>query len=298
MRRNKLIKSIFSMSIVVATMSLLFTGCTSVINANGKNQTIEEDTKVQKSRENSPTKEILNKSGDTIKTRYNTPEGFKRVALEGKSFGVFLRDQKLMPYDELHCIDGIYDSILDIEIDPEKVHQSSALMLMRAEYLYAEDRYKEISFQFESGFVAEYEKWTRGNRLDKQGGELQWVQRGHTSNKREDLMDFMDAVFKYSSGLTIEEILVPVSLEKMSIGDVFIRGGGVGQIAMVVDMAKHEETGEIVFILAQSSIVTKETSILLNPTDPERNPWYTQEVAEGLMTPEGKFVESDLKGFQ
>lgn len=299
MRRSKITTSVWLRLIILTTLgALLFTGCTNIISANGKKQTNEEAIKVQKSKENSPSKEILNKQGQTIKERYNTPEGFKRVGLEGKSFGAFLREQKLRPYDELHCLDGVYDSILDIAIKPENVHQSSALMLMRAEYLYSQKRYDEINFKFESGFIAQYQKWMQGNTLDKQGDNVQWVQRGQASNKPEDLGNFMDAVFKYSGGLTIEDMLVPVEISEMAIGDTFIRGGGVGQIAMVVDMAVHQETGEKIFILAQTNIATKETCILLNPNNPERNPWYTQDMGEGLQTPEGKFVKSDLKGYR
>ena len=41
-------------------------------------------------------------------------------------------------------------------------------------------------------------------------------------------------------------------LSEMQIGDVFIRGGSPGHCVIVVDMAVHQETGEKLFMLAQS----------------------------------------------
>ena len=288
MRVKRGVKTIFAGTTILLTLiSLVLMGCSS--------RKITD--KVEEAIAGGSTENIDNNK-NTIKTRYDLPAGYKRVALEGKSFGLFLREQKLRVQDETHGVDGVYDSTLDIEIDPENMHQSSAMMIMRAEYLYTQERYDEIEFVFESGFIAEYEKWVQGYRLDKQGGVTQWVKRGSTSNKPQDLKDFMDAVLKYSGGLSIDKKLVPVDIEKMSIGDVFVRGGGVGQIVMIVDMAENEETGERIFILAHSSIETKQTNILLNHNNSDISPWYSQYIEEGLITPIGKFVKSDLKSFK
>ncbi|NLI90504.1 MAG: DUF4846 domain-containing protein, partial [Epulopiscium sp.] len=82
------------------------------------------------------------------------------------------------------------------------------------------------------------------------------------------------------------------------IGDMFIRGGGHGQVVMVADIAVHEETGEKIFMLMQGTILAEETMILLNPNDADISPWFSTDLADGLVTPEGKFVKSDLKRFK
>lgn len=281
---------------ILVTISLVFTGCSMV--TNGNTPTDNQGVGANKGKDNDDSPKLLNKSASTIKTRYNPSEGFTRVELEGKDFGIFLRDRELLPYDDKRHLDGVYDSILDIEIDPENVHQSSVMMLLRAEYLYSQKRYKEISFNFESGFVAEYDQWVQGNRLDKQGGVVRWVQRDSASNTHDDLMNYMNAVFKYSGGLSIEKYLQPKELDKIAIGDVFIRGGGLGQVVMVVDMAHNKETGEKQIMLLQTDFTTKETSILINPNNPELSTWYDLDIDEGLVTSIGKFVKSDLKTFE
>ena len=66
----------------------------------------------------------VNSKGMTIETRYNVPNGYKRVKIEKESFAEFLRNQKLKPYGEKALYyngkeksnSGIYDSVLDVEI--------------------------------------------------------------------------------------------------------------------------------------------------------------------------------------
>ncbi|NMR95908.1 hypothetical protein HKB01_01250, partial [Vibrio parahaemolyticus] len=86
--------------------------------------------------------EILNENGNTIKERYKTPEGFKRIDVDENSFGEFLRNQKLKPYGEKALYyDGrekpfgnVYESVLDVDIGDRDLHQcADAIMLLRAE---------------------------------------------------------------------------------------------------------------------------------------------------------------------
>ena len=68
MRWNKASKMISLMLLILATLtSLLFTGCSSIINADGREQTSEDIEKANDVKENSPSKKILSKTGETIK---------------------------------------------------------------------------------------------------------------------------------------------------------------------------------------------------------------------------------------
>jgi len=90
----------------------------------------------------------------TIETRYNVPTGYKRVNVEKGSFAEFLRNQKLKPYGEKalyyngkeKASRGIYDSVFDVEIGNQDLHQcADAIMLLRAEYLYSKKEYNKIN---------------------------------------------------------------------------------------------------------------------------------------------------------
>ena len=99
----------------------------------------------------------LNKKGMTVETRYSVPKGYKRVSVEKGSFAEFLRNQKLKPYGEKalyyngkeKASRGIYDSVFDVEIGNQDLHQcADAIILLRAEYFYSKKEYNKINFHF------------------------------------------------------------------------------------------------------------------------------------------------------
>ena len=149
--------------IYVLLIGLLISGCKNVKLENSAELPFnmfdnQEDT----------VNNLINKEGMTIKDRYLPIEGYIRVEYEEGSFAEFLRNQKLKPYGEKVLYydgsqkpaKGIYDSVFDVDIGNRDLHQcADAIMLLRAEYLYSQGLYDEISFNFVSGFKAEYNMW-------------------------------------------------------------------------------------------------------------------------------------------
>ena len=83
----------------------------------------------------------------------------------------------------------------------------------------------------------------------------------------------------------------------MKIGDVFIRGGFPGDAVIVVNMAERADTGERLFLLAQSYMPAQDIHLLRNPTDAELSPWYPLTFGDRLRTPEYTFRRDELKRF-
>ena len=191
----------------------------------------------------------VNPDGMTIETRYNVPAGYKRVAIEKGSFGYFLRNQKLKPYGEKALYyngqakrsEGIYDSVIDVEIGDRDLHQcADAIMLIRAEYFYQKKEYDKINFNFVSGFNAQYSKWIQGYRINP-NGKGSYYKKTSPSNTYKDFRSFMNIVFGYAGTLSMEKEMKPQSLENMKIGDVFIMGGSPGHAVIIVDMAENDK---------------------------------------------------------
>lgn len=256
----------------------------------------------------SPIKErasYINKEGETIEERYTTLEGYNRVEVDRNSFGEFLRNQKLKPYGEKALYyDGreknkkdVYDSVIDVDIGNRDLHQcADAIMLLRGEYLYSIGRYEDISFNFVSGFKAEYRKWMEGNRIKVEGNNVSYYKATEPSNTYEDFRKYMNMVMAYSSTLSLEKELEPIDVEDMEIGDVFIIGGSPGHAVIVMDMAINDN-GEKIFILAQSYMPAQQTQILINPMDKDISPWYSLKGKEKLITPEWTFELNHLRRF-
>ncbi len=248
---------------------------------------------------------LVNREGMTIKDRYLPVEGYIRVEYEEGSFAEFLRNQRLKPYGEKVLYyngrkkpsKGIYDSVFDVDIGNRDLHQcADAIMLLRAEYLYLQGLYDKISFNFVSGFKAEYKKWMEGYRIKVQGNQAEYCKAAEPSNSYEDFRKYMDMVFAYAGTLSLEKELVSVSVDKMNIGDVFIVGGSPGHAVIVVDMAVNSE-GEKIFLLAQSYMPAQQTQLLINPMDEDISPWYSIKGKEKLITPEWTFELDTLKSW-
>lgn len=296
---------------VIIVFSLLFaTGCQNIGSIEVKDPLLEQEimTEVEKSLEveTDAEKIRINEEGLTIEERYPVPNGFIRRSLEENSFGEFLRNQKLKPYGEkVLYYDGreknslgVYDSAFEVDIGDRDLHQcADAIMLLRAEYLYAQESYDEINFNFVSGFKAEYGKWMEGYRIVVDGNKVRYDMAADPSDSYEIFRKYMTVVMAYASTLSLEKELVSIDVQDMEIGNVFIWGGSPGHAIIIVDMAVNFQ-GEKVFLLAQSYMPAQQTQILINPMDQNLSPWYSLKGKENLITPEWNFDLDQLKKFQ
>ena len=287
--------------IIIIFMIILITACNKIGDSASKDSSQEDLIKIGiKDERYTP-----NKEGMTIEERYPTPKDYTRVEVSENSFEEFLRKQKLKPYGEKVLYyngreknsKGIYDSVFDVDIGDRDLHQcADAIMLLRGEYLYSQRLYDEISFNFVSGFKAEYSKWMEGYRIKVDGNDVSYYKAREPSNAYESFRKYMDMVMAYASTLSLEKELQKVDIDDMKIGDVFIEGGSPGHAIILVDMAVNHE-GEKIFLLAQSYMPAQQTQILINPIDKGISPWYTMKGKEKLITPEWDFELDELKKF-
>ncbi len=253
------------------------------------------------------TASLINPSGMTVESRFDTPTGFQRVEMPDGSFGAYLRQLLLKPdgaevryYNgETKHNSGIYVAVVDMGIGNKDLHQcADAVMRFRAEYLWNEKKYHKIHFNFVNGHRVDYSEWRKGKRIRVRGNRSWWVQAAQPSDAYEDFWKYMETIFMYAGTLSLEREMKPEPVEEMKIGDVFIYGGSPGHAVIVVDMAENPQTGEKVFMLAQSYMPAQETQILANPADGEISPWYPVNFGKRLITPEWTFDRSALRRFE
>lgn len=287
--------------LLMILMLTLITSCKTIENDEDSQSSINLPVEKKDKKKIS----YINPEGETIKDRHLTPEGYTRVKVDKDSFGDFLRNQRLKPYGEKALYydgrektkGGVYDSVIDVEIGDRDLHQcADAVMLLRGEYLYSVGKYEDISFNFVSGFKAEYKKWMEGYRIKVDGNNVSYYKATEKSNTYEDFRKYMNIVMAYASTLSLEKELTPVKIEDIEIGDVFIIAGSPGHAVIVVDMAINDDN-EKIFILAQSYMPAQQTQILINPMDENISPWYSLKGKEKLSTPEWTFQLDELKRF-
>ena len=248
----------------------------------------------------------INTNGKTIEERFKIPDGYKRVKVDSSSFENYLRQlplkdvgEKVKYFDEnLKSNNNVYDAVVDLPIGNRDLHQcADAVIRLRAEYFYGKKDYDSIHFNFTNGFQADYTQWRKGKRIVVDGNNVNWKDTGQASDAYSSFWKYLEMVFSYAGTTSLEKELKSISLERMKIGDVFIKGGFPGHAVIVVDMAINKSSGGKIFLLAQSYMPAQEIQILKNPNNRELSPWYSATMANELKTPEWVFSKNQLKRF-
>lgn len=251
-------------------------------------------------------KDLIDPAGTTISTRIHIPEGYQNVEVPAGSFQAYLRELPLKPngakvkyYDgRIKSPKGVYIAVVDLEIGKKDLHQcADAVMRLRAEYLWKNQKYDRIHFNFTNGFRVDYAEWMKGKRIVVNGNKTRWSQHAEPSNTYSDLWNYLQIIFSYAGTLSLSKEMEPVSINDLNIGDVFIQGGSPGHAVIVVNAAKNPQTGEKIFLLAQSYMPAQEIQVLVNPADKRLSPWYTVPADGEVKTPEWDFKTTDLKRF-
>jgi hypothetical protein len=252
-------------------------------------------------------KSYINPRGMTIETRILVPDGYERVTLTGSSFGAYLRQLPLKPdgarvmtYDgRPKKEEGVYCAVADKPIGNKNLHQcADAVIRLRAEYFYERGEYDNIHFNFTNGMRVDYTEWMKGKRLSIKGNTSYWYQATKPLNTPETFWKYLEIIFSYAGSMSLSKELVPVEIEEMKVGDVFIRGGFPGHAMQVADMAENRETGKRIFLLIQSYMPAQEIQVVINPNNKKLNPWYSTDFGDKLATPEWDFYRNQLMRFE
>ena len=246
---------------------------------------------------------VKDKNGKNLETRFPVPDGYKRVNQDQQSFGNFLRRFSLQPdgapvryYDGQIKGGQVHEAVFNLSVGTKNLQQcADAVMRMRAEYLYAQNRKSEIHFHLTNGFDMAYSKWMEGYRLQVKGNATQWVNSKQAMDTHETFMEYMEVVFNYAGTLSLSKELKKKNPSNIVPGDIWIYGGSPGHAVLVVDVAENA-SGERVFMIAQSYMPAQEMHILKNLNEPGISPWYR--IPEGqFQTPEWTFEQDELKGW-
>jgi len=246
-------------------------------------------------------------SGNTISTRFTTPEGYERVEQNQGSYSHYLSTFPLLWAEtKVHLFDGslkynqdVHAAVLDIDVGSSDLQQcADAVMRLRSEYLYKEKKYNDISFNFTNGWKFEYAKWRSGNRLVVDGNKTFWKEGSNPKESYQDFRSYLNQVFMYAGTASLSKELQHKKIDDIVIGDLLIQGGFPGHAVLVVDMCIHPTTGDKAIMLAQSYMPAQQIHILKNISSIENSPWYLlSEIQSDIKTPEWTFTINDLMTF-
>ncbi|MFH1529450.1 MAG: DUF4846 domain-containing protein [Pseudomonadota bacterium] len=235
------------------------------------------------------------------------PEGFLKTDPVEGSFAAFLRALPLKDDNVLRLYTGQpkpnqthHHAIVIMDVGTRDLQQcADAVIRLRAEWLWSRKKFKEIAFDFTSGDRLAWTDYARGIRPVVAGNKVTWKKNGTPASSYETFRRYLDVIFMYASTRSLDKELTPVEgPEEIRAGDVFVQvKKPYGHAVIVLDTARDPESGEVVFLLAQSYMPAQEIHVLRNPVDPEKSPWFSAWFGATLVTPEWTFDAKNLKRF-
>lgn len=209
------------------------------------------------------------------------PQGYKRQIASSDSFASWLRSLRLKKDHTVYLYNGMPKRnqaaqfcVLDISTGKEDLQQcADAVIRLRAEYLYEQERWTELVF--------------------KDNANKQYCYKN--GRHRSSFETWLRCVFAYCGTASLEKQLKPVTeLKDIQAGDVFIKGGFPGHAVIVMDVAINAK-GEKLFLLAQGYMPAQDIHILKNPMDQSLSPWYKAVENQAVVTPEWTFSPHQLR---
>ena len=232
------------------------------------------------------TPNLINKDSLTIKTRVNCLEGYKRVTYAKGSFEDYLRNYKLKPFGSkiINYDDSEYFwqrghvGILEIPVPKNGLQQcADALIRIRSEYLWDNNRKDEIGFNFTSGDYCSWKKYAEGYRPKINGNKVTFSKTATPNNTKTNFYKYLNLIYTYSGTLSLFNELSEIhDVSELKIGDMLIKGGSPGHIVMICDEIINDK-GEKRFLLFQGNTPAQSVHLVKNLEDASISPWYQLE---------------------
>lgn len=268
-----------------STLYLLLTSLLVSCGENTNNSPFLVFSKDKVTAEVTPQITYINPSGMTVQTRYNVPENYTRKTYRHQDFGYHLQQLPLKDYGKkVKYYNGkdkntpqVYSSVVDLPIGAKDLHQcADAAMRLRADFLYQQKRYGEISFHFNDGQPRAYTDYVKGDYST----QTYW--------------NYLEHIFMYANTSSLKQQLQSVPKNEVQIGDILLQSGTpYGHAVIVIDMAENQ-AGDRLVLLAQSYMPAQELQVLENPSSSDGNPWYRID-HDRIITPEWEFTSADWK---
>lgn len=228
---------------------------------------------------------LVNKDSLTIQTRVNAPNVYKRVVYSETSFEDYRRIYKLKPfrskiinYDNTEYFwQGGHIGILEIPVPKNGLQQcADALLRIRSEYLWDNNRKAEIGFNFTSGHYCSWIKYAEGYRPKINGNKVTFSKTASAKHSKNNFYKYLNLIYMYSGTLSLYNELESIDAKDLKIRDILIKGGSPGHIVMIADEVVNDN-GEKLYLLFQGNTPAQSVHLVKNLEDKSITPWYQLE---------------------
>jgi len=171
---------------------------------------------------------------------------------------------------------------------------ADALMRLRAEYLFSQQRYDAIGFHFVGGQYYAWKDYCKGLRPVAKGNGIRWAQGAEQPKDHASLRAYLDLVYTYASTISLARELKPAG--GFAIGTVIIHAGSPGHCFIIID-ERTDAAGRRQYRLAEGYTPAQSIYVLRNPSGAANDPWCTL-TAGTIRTASYVFYKYELKKFE
>lgn len=242
--------------------------------------TASEGTTEAVTTQEATTQERLNNSGVT----YTIEEFMRSLPVRPTDAKVKLYTKEEREKQDSHI------AIFNLPVDSRNLQQrGSSMMRLYAEYYWTNHDYDNMKYHLLDNFPMEYERWTKGDRLNYQNKAFSWYSSAKTGDSYETLLEYLEYYFSYTGMSTLLAESHEADVSNISVGDFFV-DEKKENAAMVVDVAVDED-GDRCFLLASGGTPAQEIEILKNPA--HEDPWYyVSELKDTFQTPDFELTKT------
>jgi hypothetical protein len=250
---------------------------------------------------------FINTEGQTVRTRFIPPPGYIREPADETSYTDFLLNLQLLPHGSpVKYYDGtpkpnddIYVAVVAIDVGLEDLQQAPEICVrLRGEYLFKQQQYNKISFTISNHKHISYVDWVEGLKMIIDG-KTYWTKSPTDADRYVTFKRYLEFIFTHGDIETLLDDVQRGSLDRILPGDMFIQITRPGHVVIVLDVAENPDTGDRVFLLAQSYKPAQSLHVLVNPGNEKLSPWYsTSDIDDKILTPEFIFYKRDLRRFR
>ncbi len=251
--------------------------------------------------------ELINKEGSSVVERILPPQNFQRKIYAEGSFQRYIQDYPLKPYGAKvvnfdgndYVYQGGHVGVFTLPVPQNGLQQcADALIRIRAEYLWEQNRKDEIGFNFTSGHYCSWTKYAEGYRPIINGNQVTFHKTASDDASESNFYRYLNLIFMYSGTQSLYDELTRVnSISEVEVGDMLIYPGSPGHVILVADVAE-DASGRKLFIFAQGNTPAQTVHLLKNPNDLGLSPWYEIEIGQYLEIPTYYFNEVKFVRFK
>ena len=227
---------------------------------------------------------------NTILTRFEPPEGFKRISYENNKFSDWIRN---LPLKQSNA--GVLDyrgkifkskddttlaAVVNWDIKGKRLEQCMDILVrFYSEYLWGKNEIVKLILPLPGGQRIKWTDWQQGFRPKFKGISFDLIKSEKHNPSKNNFNKFLNLVFAESHTQQFYFAYQAIDKQNVKVGDFIVKKGVKGHAVMIVDLAKNAK-GDLIALIGQGDTPACEFYLL---NYKKNNPWIPLDFSKEVI---------------